>query len=249
MLLRRVIEHVKAQNWTAVGLDFVIVVVGVFIGIQVSNWNDARGERALERVYLNRLHDEAVSGLNGFLESTDRGWTIRRDAMYSAYEVITSDDETAFLDPDQCNAIANTHTIIAFPYQFPSLEELNSSGRFSIIQDEALREKLTGYALMQKNSQNLVDYYTADQFVMPLKFPRYYESRLSARDAAWADEIHVACRLDLMRGDQAFINRLTEAMSRFSGYYKFVLRPEIDSVKEIHSILDKRLQIDHGQKE
>lgn len=32
MLLRRVIEHVKAQNWTAVALDFVIVVVGVFIG-------------------------------------------------------------------------------------------------------------------------------------------------------------------------------------------------------------------------
>jgi len=44
MLLRRVIEHVKAQNWTAVGLDFVIVVVGVFIGIQVSNWNAQRAE-------------------------------------------------------------------------------------------------------------------------------------------------------------------------------------------------------------
>lgn len=42
MLPRRVIEHVKNQNWTAVALDFVIVVAGVFIGIQVSNWNDAR---------------------------------------------------------------------------------------------------------------------------------------------------------------------------------------------------------------
>jgi len=28
MILRRVIEHVKAQNWFAVALDFVIVVVG-----------------------------------------------------------------------------------------------------------------------------------------------------------------------------------------------------------------------------
>jgi hypothetical protein len=42
MLLRRVIENVKAQTWLAVSLDFVIVVVGVFIGIQVANWNDAR---------------------------------------------------------------------------------------------------------------------------------------------------------------------------------------------------------------
>ena len=42
MLLRRITKHVKDQNWFAVGIDFVIVVIGVFIGIQVANWNDAR---------------------------------------------------------------------------------------------------------------------------------------------------------------------------------------------------------------
>ena len=36
MILRRVIEHVKPQNWTAVALDFLIEVTGVFIGIQVA---------------------------------------------------------------------------------------------------------------------------------------------------------------------------------------------------------------------
>jgi len=39
MLLRRITEHVKAQNRAAVALDFCIVVVGVFIGIQGANWN------------------------------------------------------------------------------------------------------------------------------------------------------------------------------------------------------------------
>lgn len=34
MLLRRVLLHVRQQNWFAVLLDFVIVVVGVFIGVQ-----------------------------------------------------------------------------------------------------------------------------------------------------------------------------------------------------------------------
>ena len=42
MRLRRIIEHLAAQHWTAVWIDSVIVVVGVFIGIQVSNWNQAR---------------------------------------------------------------------------------------------------------------------------------------------------------------------------------------------------------------
>ena len=46
MLLRRTIEHVKAQNWFAVGLDFVIVVFGVFVGLQVQDWNDSRKHQA-----------------------------------------------------------------------------------------------------------------------------------------------------------------------------------------------------------
>jgi large-conductance mechanosensitive channel len=55
MLLRRVIEHVKDQNWLAVFLDFVIVVVGVFIGIQVANWNELRNERAATVDFEQRL--------------------------------------------------------------------------------------------------------------------------------------------------------------------------------------------------
>jgi len=58
MLLRRMIDHVKAQNWTAIILDFLIVVSGVFIGIQVSNWNEARNQSAQEKSQLTQLRDE-----------------------------------------------------------------------------------------------------------------------------------------------------------------------------------------------
>ncbi len=64
MILRHITEHVKAQNWLAIAIDFVIVVVGVFIGIQVSNWNAARALSALEREKLAELRielEEAVS--------------------------------------------------------------------------------------------------------------------------------------------------------------------------------------------
>jgi len=33
MILRRVIQHVRKQEWTAIGIDLVIVVVGVYKGI------------------------------------------------------------------------------------------------------------------------------------------------------------------------------------------------------------------------
>jgi hypothetical protein len=58
MLLRRVIEHVRAQNWTAVGIDFAIVVVGILLALQISDWNLARQDRVRERAYLARIAAE-----------------------------------------------------------------------------------------------------------------------------------------------------------------------------------------------
>ena len=55
MLLHRILEHVNTQNWFAVG----IVVVGVVIGIEVANWNDVRNNRAGLVASLDQLarHD------------------------------------------------------------------------------------------------------------------------------------------------------------------------------------------------
>jgi len=68
MILRRVIDHVKSQNWTAIFLDFVIVVMGVFIGIQVSNWNAARAEKVAVRQHLSEIMDDIAADVAHFDE-------------------------------------------------------------------------------------------------------------------------------------------------------------------------------------
>lgn len=55
MILRRIKAHVEKENWFAVFIDFCIVVVGVFIGIQVANWNEARGEERRAELLEERL--------------------------------------------------------------------------------------------------------------------------------------------------------------------------------------------------
>ena len=58
MLLRSITQHVKDQNWFAVALDFLIVVVGILIAFQITNWNEKRSERSNEVHYLERLDTE-----------------------------------------------------------------------------------------------------------------------------------------------------------------------------------------------
>ena len=58
MVIRRIREHVATHNWFAVAVDLGIVVAGVFLGTQVSNWNEARIDRDRGENYSVRLIEE-----------------------------------------------------------------------------------------------------------------------------------------------------------------------------------------------
>lgn len=61
MLLRRVTEHIKAQNWFAVGIDFFIVIIGVFLGIQVANWNATQANKRTAQKAIESVQAELSS--------------------------------------------------------------------------------------------------------------------------------------------------------------------------------------------
>lgn len=65
MLLRRLTTHVEDQNWFAVVLDFLIVVFGVFIGIQVGNLNENRQQSAVYDEAFDRAVVEMQANLVG----------------------------------------------------------------------------------------------------------------------------------------------------------------------------------------
>jgi hypothetical protein len=58
MILRRLADNLRAQNWTAIAIEFVLLVLGVFLGIQVANWNEARAERELVRGHLSEIAED-----------------------------------------------------------------------------------------------------------------------------------------------------------------------------------------------
>ena len=57
-ILNRLQQGLRARDWGTVAVELAIVVVGVFIGIEASNWNQGRRERAEERRYYAQLVDD-----------------------------------------------------------------------------------------------------------------------------------------------------------------------------------------------
>lgn len=141
MLLRRVTEHVRNQNWFAVAIDFVIVVVGVFIGIQVANWDSTRRAKQMEFGYLIRLHEDirvSVSGLQEDIES------LRAQAV--AQGIIIKSLRECVLDNSQVEQFEKGIYALGFinPPQLyrRTIDELTSSGRLDLIQRDEIKSTL-----------------------------------------------------------------------------------------------------------
>jgi len=69
-ILGRLSQAVREQNWFAVALELVIVVLGVVIGFQVTTWGNEQAARAEERALLQGLQaefEDVASGLDFML--------------------------------------------------------------------------------------------------------------------------------------------------------------------------------------
>jgi len=141
MILSRVIEHVKKQHWTAIFIDFAIVVVGVFIGMQVTNWNEARAERALEAGYLGSLKEDidySTQKLRNMIQSMEE----QQVARETLYAYVTDPNSTM-------EAAARDRLIFIGMFILPQVdisevtfETLKSSGRLSLLRNPALVTEL-----------------------------------------------------------------------------------------------------------
>ena len=64
MILRHLTEALRRQDWGTVLVEIMIVVLGVFIGIQVANWNEERSDRRLGEDYRQRLIEDLQKDLS-----------------------------------------------------------------------------------------------------------------------------------------------------------------------------------------
>jgi hypothetical protein len=136
MLLRHMTKHVEDQNWFAVVLDFLIVVVGVFIGIQVSNWNDSQADVRRGAEFTERLTADLR------MEAWSYARLIRyySDVLAEAERAVGAlegqhdlTDEALLISAYRATQHTNHLRSIA------TYEELTSTGALRLVRDAAVR--------------------------------------------------------------------------------------------------------------
>jgi len=244
MLLRRLAAAIAQQNWFVVVIEVLVVVVGIFIGLQVDDWNAARKDRIDEGVYLQQLHTDVMFADE--LSSRVRTRRLERlQHVLGAIEVLNGQRDA--LTVEECSAISSANFFNINAPGLPSLEELIGTGRLEIIQDLELRRALIGLQQTRATLQaNIEIQTTASSFNhLPSVFPELI--RLTTHYDGPDREIRARpeCDLEGMRRNQRFLNMWSANADGYDAFIRDGLEPWSTQFDKVHELIDVAAGISH----
>lgn len=137
MILHRLSQSLKSQHWMAIAIELIVVVLGVFIGLQASNWNEDRETERKAAVFTERLRADLL----------EEAWSYESQIAYSD-EVLANAQRAA----NALSGIAplSDEALLVAAYRATqyslyirrraTYDELTSTGEIGLIRDWPLRK-------------------------------------------------------------------------------------------------------------
>jgi hypothetical protein len=142
MLLSRFISDIKKRDWGSIVVELVIVVVGVFFGIQAANWNADRLDQEQGRLITERL----LVDLRKDLVARRTLVTYYQAVFDSAERTVTRLNADSVQDPlafvvDAYRASEYAHQ----PTTHATYDEIVSTGKLGLIPEAARQAGFVDY--------------------------------------------------------------------------------------------------------
>jgi hypothetical protein len=137
VILRRLTDALRSQDWVTVSVELLIVVLGVFLGLQVNDWNESRIENRQSEEYTSRLvadlrieawnYDVMIGYLDEVRSNADRALAVLEGSAEASNEqlLVYAYRATQFSDSVRRRA---------------TFDELTSTGKIGLIRDPFLRD-------------------------------------------------------------------------------------------------------------
>jgi len=165
MILRRVTAHLQRHEWTAVVIELAVVVIGVFIGLQASNWNEERETEGKAARFAESLKADMRAEAWGYEYQIHYYGNVLSNAE-QALDALTGktplSDEALLISAFRATQYNENIRRRA------TYDELTSTGAIGLIRDPVLRE--TAMRLYNTNNfNNIVQEGRSSQYRMAFR--------------------------------------------------------------------------------
>ena len=217
MVIGRIREHVSKHNWFAVAMDVLIVVLGVFLGLQVNNWNEARIEVQQARDYRARLIDEL--DFNAHQYAAQAAY-YRQDRNYGLAALASLNGVTPLSDRDFLIAtyqLTQTDTTKAKTFVY---DEMAAGGLVGHLGDDEVQQLASDFYLSaevsQRTIENIFPYRTMLREVMPYAIQQRIRSECGDRNVSYKGRLVgvrtvVPCPMEISPAEAAAAARVVRS--------------------------------------
>jgi len=141
MIFDRFTRALKGQNWLMVVVEIFVVVIGIFLGLQMDDWNEERKNQQQEKVYLAKLADDLDAMRIDLLNEMARG-TERAERMRSALYALERCDQSASAQADVKFALERYQVSRGINFLDATYNEMVASGALARITNQELKQSI-----------------------------------------------------------------------------------------------------------
>lgn len=247
MLFRRIKAHVEKENWFAVGVDFFIVVVGVFIGLQVQQWAVERNRATSETAYLERLHGEVVHVTETRMPLVEERQN-NLSHLGSANLVLAGRLERQDLSDDECEAISEAWIYSNVTADLPTTIELLSAGKLDSISAADIRSAIISLDQTVRRARDVAQALSVNVVTLNQAHPNLITLEMESDGIVLSEsDMRESCDTAEMRANSVFLNNFADNIWRYENYYAVSVDAVSESLETLHSLLDRELEINHAE--
>lgn len=182
MILRRLSQSLKEQNWAAIWIEFILLILGVFLGIQVANWNEDRIDRKREQDFLERL----LIDIENDQTALERRLNYIRESITYGEDALTWVEDGTLVESSEWKTVMafyNASRILPYTPLDTTYQEMRSSGQLGLLRDPKLRSALGMYFVISGavRSDFIVklnpEYRSHVRGLTPFRIARYISSK------------------------------------------------------------------------
>jgi len=243
VIIRRLAGALREQNWFTVVMEVMIVVVGIFIGLQVDGWNEGRKKQQNIEAQLLRIADDAAV----LLTETDRlivGFDNRIARAQIALEVLDGTSLTEANTRTFERALDESYQLNEVEVDLPGLDILMNTGEIDQVADANVRTALFALTNEWRRRKIVIEHVRSLLDIVNRDIFKGISYDIVGLDAERSDgaEFKIRYDLDRLRADLGLRAALSNA-ARMQGYgrsqtvlARAALKAVIDSLEQTTSL-------------
>src|SRR6056297_140016 len=203
MFLKRLAKTLRKQDWASFAIEFLIVLLGVFLALQAEDWNQERKDRNLEEAYISRLIDEARSNID-ILAQHEKIFEEKVEFILALPNLQLN--EAFQRDPLEFMHQLDYSTYVGVPnLRAETYQELESSGRLTLLRNSELRSAIAGIINDYRSTQTVFTDQIGDYrrlLFQSVPGETYYDYRVSDKVS---DSDSIISAIEAFRNDPAYV--------------------------------------------